>query len=131
MLTPKQEGFCKSFIETGNASEAYRLHYGAEKMKPETVNRSAKELLDNHKITARIEELRGELKEKFNLTVEDLIAELEENRQAALGNGQCGPAVSATMGKARILGLDKQIVDHRSGDGSMTPPKPVYEIVDK
>jgi len=38
-LTLKQEGFCRSYIETGNASEAYRLNYNAEKMKPATVKK--------------------------------------------------------------------------------------------
>lgn len=59
-LTPKQEAFCLAYMETGNASEAYRMAYSAEKMKPETVSRSAKELMDNPKITTRLEELRGE-----------------------------------------------------------------------
>ena len=31
-LTPKQEGFCQNYIETGNASEAYRLNYNAQNM---------------------------------------------------------------------------------------------------
>lgn len=43
--------------EAGNASEAYRRAYDAGKMKAATVNRKAKELMDNGKITARIEEL--------------------------------------------------------------------------
>ena len=50
-LTPKQEGFCLSYVEIGNASEAYRLNYNAEKMKPESVNRMAAELLNNLKIS--------------------------------------------------------------------------------
>lgn len=37
-LTPKQETFCLAYIETGNASEAYRQAYDAENMKPDTVN---------------------------------------------------------------------------------------------
>lgn len=57
---------------------------------------------------------------RHDLTVGDLLAELEEARQAALGaeNPQSSAAVAATMGKAKILGLDKQIIDHRSSDGS-------------
>ena len=47
------------------------------------------------------------------MTVGDLLKELEEARQAALGaeNPQSSAAVAATMGKAKILGLDKQIVE--------------------
>ena len=53
-LTPKQQKFCYKYIETGNASEAYRRSYNAENMKSETVNREAKKLIDNPKITTRI-----------------------------------------------------------------------------
>ena len=50
-LTPKQEGFCLSYVETGNASEAYRLNYNAGKMKSGTINTRAKELLKNGPIS--------------------------------------------------------------------------------
>ena len=56
-LTPKQEAFCLAYLKCGNASEAYRLCYKAGNMKPESVNRTAKELLDNPKIAARLAEL--------------------------------------------------------------------------
>ena len=32
-LTTKQEKFCKSFIETGNATEAYRRSYDCKNIK--------------------------------------------------------------------------------------------------
>lgn len=41
-LTPKQEAFCLSYAETGNALEAYRRVYGKENMKDATVERNAK-----------------------------------------------------------------------------------------
>lgn len=44
MLTPKQVSFCHRYLESGNASEAYRQCYSAEKAKSEAINRSAKEL---------------------------------------------------------------------------------------
>ena len=52
-LTPKQEGFCLSYIETGNASEAYRRNYNAENMAEATINSRAYELLQNGEITVR------------------------------------------------------------------------------
>jgi hypothetical protein len=55
------------------------------------------------------------------LTVEDLLRELEEARQLAISTEAPAPAVSATMGKAKLLGLDKQVIDHQSSDGSMSP----------
>lgn len=62
-LTPKQEKFAQEYISTGNASEAYRLAYSASKMKPETVNKRASELLANGVITGRIGKLRAAIAE--------------------------------------------------------------------
>ena len=119
-LTIKQEAFCQAYIETGNASEAYRTAYAADKMKPETINRKAKEQLDNGKIAARIAELQGEIKQRHNVTVDSLIKELEEARQSALTaeTPQSSAAVAATMGKAKLAGLDKQIVELTGKNGA-------------
>lgn len=118
-LTIKQEAFCQAYIETGNASEAYRLAYAADKMKPESINRKAKELLDNGKISAMVAELRGEIKQRHNVTVDSLLTELEEARKAALGaeTPQSSAAVAATMGKAKLTGLDKQVIELKGGIG--------------
>lgn len=105
MLTPKQEAFCLSYMETGNASEAYRRAYDAKKMKPETVNRAAKELADHPKISARMAELQAEAKERAMVTVESLTRELEEARLLAMQEASPAPAVAATMGKAKLHGL--------------------------
>ncbi|EOX9034731.1 terminase small subunit [Enterobacter hormaechei] len=112
-LTIKQEAFCQAYIETGNASEAYRTAYAADKMKPEAVHVQASKLQDNPKIALRLKELQGEIKQRHNVTVDSLLAELEEARQAALGaeTPQSSAAVAATMGKAKLTGLDKQVVE--------------------
>ncbi len=106
-LTPKQEAFCLAYMETGNASEAYRRAYDAAAMSPVTINRSAKELLDNRKITARVSDLRMAAVKRNEVTVDDLLIELEEARKTALTapTPQSGAAVSATMGKAKLLGF--------------------------
>jgi phage terminase small subunit len=75
-LTPKQTTFCNAYVETSNASEAYRRAFNAGAMKPETVNRKAVELLNNGKITARVEELQAELKSKSDITKERVLKEL-------------------------------------------------------
>lgn len=67
-LTPKQESFCLAYLETGNASEAYRRVYATTRVKPETINRSAKELIDNPKIAARLAELTKEATSKAVMT---------------------------------------------------------------
>ena len=107
MLTVKQEAFCLAYIETGNASEAYRRSYNAENMKPESINRKAKELIDNGKIAARVAELQQSLVKRHEVTVDSLMEELEEARLMAIGasNPQSAAAVAATMGKAKLAGL--------------------------
>ena len=127
-LTIKQEKFANLYIELGNASEAYRQSYNCQKMKDETVNRNAKILLDDNKIATRIDELRSELAERHDITKDTLITELEEARQIAKDTAKAASMVSATMGKARILGLDKQVIEHTGTNG--TPLQlPTFNIV--
>lgn len=57
----KQEAFAQAYVKLGNKTEAYRASYDASSMKPATVNRKAKEVADNGKVTARVAELQGEL----------------------------------------------------------------------
>jgi phage terminase small subunit len=112
-LTPKQEAFACAYIETGNASEAYRRAYDADCMKAETVNRKAKECLDNGKITARITALQEKHARRHDVTVDSLTSMLRADRGLAHDLGQAGAAVSATMGLAKLHGLivDKAKVD--------------------
>ena len=113
-LTPKQERFAQLYVELGNASEAYRQAYES-KAKPESVHVSACRLLDDPNVTLRVQELKGEVIQRHRVTVDSLMEELEEARQLALATEAPAPAVSATMGKAKLAGLDKQIIDHTSG----------------
>lgn len=118
-LTIKQEAFCQAYIETGNASEAYRTAYAADKMKAEAIHVKASELLSNGKVSVRLKELQGEIKQRHNVTVDSLLAELEEARQKGLSaeTPQSSAAVAATMGKAKLTGLDKRIVEMRGAIG--------------
>ncbi|WOB24758.1 MULTISPECIES: terminase small subunit [Xanthomonas] len=106
-LTPKQEAFCQRYLETGNASQAYRLSYDAGGMKTESIHRKAKELLDNGKIAARLTELRGKAEQAHAVTMASLMAELEEARGVARRKEQATAMVQATMGKAKLAGLDR------------------------
>jgi phage terminase small subunit len=114
-LTPKQEAFCLAYIETGNASEAYRRAYDASNMKPESINRKAKELIDNGKIAARVAGLQEVAAERAIVSVLSLTEELEEARALALQEGQASAAVSASMGKAKLHGLLTDKVEHKGG----------------
>ena len=106
-LTIKQERFCMVYVETGNASEAYRQAYNAENMKEASINVNACKLLADAKITLRVKELKSGHTKRHELTIDDLVKQLEEARQVALAleNPQCSAAISATMGTAKLLGL--------------------------
>ena len=85
-LTPKQEKFCQLYIELGNASEAYRQSYDCSKMTSEVINVKASELLNkNGKIVVRVEELRQEHRQRHNITVDKIIADLQEVRDICMG----------------------------------------------
>lgn len=110
-LTPKQETFCLAYIETGNASEAYRRSYDTGLMKPESINRKAKELIDNGKIAARLDELRASHIERHGVTVDTIRQMLLEDRNFAKKCGTAAAAVSASMGLAKLYGLLADKVD--------------------
>ena len=116
-LTIKQERFCMVYVETGNASEAYRQAYNAENMKEASINVNASKLLTDAKIALRIKELKLGHTKRHELTIDDLVKQLEEARQVALAleNPQCSAAISATMGTAKLLGL---VVDKNETTGA-------------
>lgn len=117
-FSQKMENFCLAYIETGNASEAYRRSYDVSSMAEKTAAREAWNLLKRPQIEARIAELRESVMQRNDITVDTLLAELEEARGLAIETGKAAAAVTATMGKAKLLGLDKQIVELTGKDGA-------------
>ena len=64
-LTPKQEGFCLAYLETSNASEAYRQVYSPAKASAKTINEKASRLLSQGKVRTRISELQKKVEDAF------------------------------------------------------------------
>jgi phage terminase small subunit len=133
-MTPKQADFVRLYFELGNASEAYKQAYNSTG-KPNTLHRKANELLKHPIIKSEIEAMQEEAKNRNNITIDNVIAELEEARQTAKQSGNASAMVSATMGKAKLLGLDKQVIEHK---GTLTPPvfnfvgvKPVRDLTEE
>lgn len=104
-LTPKQEAFCLAYMEKGNASDAYRRAYDVSRMTPGSVNRKAKELLDNGKITARLEELRAPVVQKAQITLESHLTELERLKARAEKAGNISAALKAEELRGKAVGL--------------------------
>ena len=118
-LKPKPEKFCQLIVEGKSKAEAYRQAFPENKMKNESLYVEACKLAKDPKISIRIEQLRAEHRGRHNLEMDDLLAELEEARQIAKDPAKPQPSamVSATMGKAKLLGLDKQVIEHTGKDG--------------
>ncbi len=74
-LTIKQERFVMEYVATGNATAAYRAVYNCQRMKPETVNRAAKELLDHPNISPRIKAVQSEVAEKLLVSDDSVLKE--------------------------------------------------------
>lgn len=104
-LTQKQESFCLAYIESGNASEAYRRVYNAQRMKPATINRRATELMQNGTITARLEELRAPIREAAGITLQKHLQALADLRDKAAREGQYAAAISAEISRGKASGL--------------------------
>lgn len=74
-LTIKQEKFCQKYLECGNASEAYRFAYDAEKMSSNTVKECASRLLNNRNVSATVDALRSKSEKKFEISKDRLLRE--------------------------------------------------------
>lgn len=120
-LTAKQEAFCLAYLETGNASEAYRRVYNAEKMKPEVITNKASELLKRGDIRVRLEELRAPVREKALITFESHLARLEELSRKAEEAEQYSAAITAETNRGKVAGLYTDKIDLSSKDGTMSP----------
>jgi phage terminase small subunit len=119
-LTQKQDRFCAEYVATGNASEAYRRAYSAAGMKPETVNRSANALLNNHKVTARLTALRTPVVAKAQITLEAHLDALLELRDDARQADNFGAAITAEVSRGKASGLYDIRLLHRRDTVSIT-----------
>ena len=110
----KHEKFCQVWHECGNKSEAYRdSHPNSVKWKDATIHNKASELSKRGEIAARLEQLQKDGLDAHGVTMGSLIKELETCREIALAcdNPQTSAAINAIMGKAKLVGLDKVIIE--------------------
>jgi phage terminase small subunit len=113
-LTVKREAFAIAYVENGgDGAKAYRSAFSSENMKPETVWNEASKLLANPTVAARVAELRAKVFERHVITVDDILKQLDEDRDFARELEQAAPAITATMGKAKILGMLTDRIEHK------------------
>lgn len=84
-LTPKQEAFVLAYLETGNASEAYRRAYNAKGMADNVIHVKASELLKNGKVAVRVSAVYKSVAEKAILDRAWVLERLMRNAQIAMG----------------------------------------------
>lgn len=106
-MTQRQAEFAKAYVEHEfDASAAYRHAYSTENMLPTSVNRKAHDVLHHPKVQKRIAELQARAMVRHDVTVDDLVRELDEARELAMtSTSSVSTAVQATMAKAKLLGL--------------------------
>ena len=75
-LTQRQEKFVRALIAGKSQRQAYKEAYNAAKMKDETIDTRACELLKNSKVKARYNELLEEHKNKALYTREEMVNDL-------------------------------------------------------
>ncbi len=124
-LTAKQEAFIRAYLKCGNASEAYRQAYDCKDMKPQTVTRSAHELMQHPNISARVAAYQAKANERAGITLADHLTRLGHLSQVAEGLEQISASVKAEELRAKASGIYTERVEH---SGSLEPVIVTFSI---
>lgn len=81
-LSIKQEKFCNYYVESGNASDAYRRAYSCKGKSDNTVWVEASRLANNPKVALRISELRSEMQRRSDITKDEAVGILADIARA-------------------------------------------------
>lgn len=108
---PKHERFCQERAKGALQFDAYRTAgYSGDEAHASRLGARAD-------VQARIEEILGRAAAKAEVTVGDILRQLDEDRDFAKKCKAPAAAVSATLGKAKLLGLLRDKVEHTGKDG--------------
>ena len=131
-LTEKNMAFARSVVldvkRDKIMGDHYREIFGGN-MNRDSYSSCASRLWRSPVIMEYVEKLREEMRERFMITVESLIEELQEIKLVALGaeTPQCGAAVAAVLGTAKLAGLDKAIEKEAA---EATPVRVIIQVED-
>lgn len=107
----RHERFAQALAKGKTADEAYQ-EAGF------VANRgNATRLKANESVAARVAELQSKAAERAVFTAADMARQLDEDREFARSVKQAGAVVSASMGKAKVLGLITDKMEHTGADG--------------
>ncbi|PJL44737.1 terminase small subunit [Stenotrophomonas maltophilia] len=101
VLTPKQQRFVQEYLQDHNGTQAAIRAGYSEK----TAKQQGSRLLTEPRIQAAVRAGQKKVAKKAEVTVDSLMAELEQARKLALKEKQASAAVTATMGKGKLAGL--------------------------
>lgn len=100
-LTPKQQRFVQEYLQDHNGTQAaIRAGYSES-----TARQQGSRLLTDPRVMAAVRAGQQKVAKKAEVTVDSLMAELEQARKLALKEKQASAAVTATMGKGKLAGL--------------------------
>jgi len=100
-LTPKQQRFVLEYLKDQNGTQAAIRTGYSEK----TAKQQGSRLLTYPNVQAALRAGQKKVAKQAAVTVESLMAELEQARKLALREKQASAAVTATMGKGKLAGL--------------------------
>lgn len=78
MLTAKQELFAQNIIKGMSQADAYRSAYSTKNMADKTIHENASRLANDSKVSARINELRGQLTKETIMSAQERLEWLTE-----------------------------------------------------
>lgn len=111
----KYETFVQKWHELDNKTAAYKIAFPASiRWKEATVNNKASALSKVGEVLARYKEFQEESGARHGVTIDSLMAELNEIKAVALSleTPQCSAAVSSVMSKAKLVGFDVVKIEH-------------------
>lgn len=107
----RHEIFAQELAKGATADEAYQLAGYSE-------NRgNATRLKANESVLKRVAELKEAAAVRARKSMDDILEQLDDDRQFAREMEAPSAAIQATMGQAKILGYDKQLIEHTGKDG--------------
>jgi L-cystine uptake protein TcyP (sodium:dicarboxylate symporter family) len=85
--------------------DAYKDAYDTETDDRATVDNNAYELAKNKEITARIEELRNKAVKDIEITLNDLLKDLDELKKKSMIDNDRSNAIKAIVEQGKLLGF--------------------------
>lgn len=114
-LTSKQEHFCQCIADGMTQADAYRAAYSASKMSAGALHVEASKLLDNPKVSLRVQELKGKLTAKALWTREMSVQALVSAYKIAKGKDNASGMTGAIKELNAMHGFNEPTKHELSG----------------